>query len=145
MSASQQAGVTTTSANILEEACSHLIRVDSRMEPLIKAHHCRMFSADGLAERIDPFESLASGIISSRVSGAAANSIKRRFVALFSDDGDEAGDGERGRRRGTMAAGASRTRRRLRPPASRRCARRGSRSARPSISRGWRQSSRPAS
>jgi len=73
----------TTSATILEEACAHLVSVDARMAPLIRAHHCRIFSPEGLAERIDPFESLASGIISQQVSGAAAKAIKRRFVELF--------------------------------------------------------------
>ncbi|RYP78380.1 hypothetical protein DL771_000565 [Monosporascus sp. 5C6A] len=90
---------TTTTANILEEACAHLIRVDPRMKPLIDAHPCRMFSAEGLAEEIDPFESLCSGIISQQVSGAAAKAIKRRFVELFSpphhDDNHE-GDENRG-------------------------------------------------
>jgi DNA-3-methyladenine glycosylase II len=53
------------------------------MRPLVAKHHCRMFSPEGLAERIDPFESLASGIISQQVSGAAARAIKGRFIDLF--------------------------------------------------------------
>ncbi|KAG6359634.1 hypothetical protein INS49_013157 [Diaporthe citri] len=73
----------TTTANILEEACAHLIKVEPRIEPLITAHHCRIFSPAGLAEKIDPFESLASGIISQQVSGAAAKAIKARFIDLF--------------------------------------------------------------
>ncbi|KAL1842002.1 hypothetical protein VTK73DRAFT_3336 [Phialemonium thermophilum] len=76
----------TTTATILEEACAHLINVDPRMKPLIDAHHCRIFSPEGLAEKIDPFESLASGIISQQVSGAAAKAIKSRFVALFDSE-----------------------------------------------------------
>ncbi|KAJ9156174.1 HhH-GPD superfamily base excision DNA repair protein [Pleurostoma richardsiae] len=81
----------TTTANILEEACRHLVNVDPRMKRLVEAHHCRIFSPEGLAEEIDPFESLASGIISQQVSGAAARAIKARFVALFDDEdgGDE--------------------------------------------------------
>ncbi|KAB5525619.1 DNA glycosylase [Coniochaeta sp. 2T2.1] len=79
----------TTTATLLEEACAHLISVDSRMERLVKAHHCRIFSPEGLAEQIDPFESLASGIISQQVSGAAAKAIKGRFVGLFNPDGGE--------------------------------------------------------
>ena len=79
-----------TTANILEEACAHLIKVDERMRPLIEKHHCRVFSAEGLAEEIDPFESLTSGIISQQVSGAAAAAIKNRFVALFEKDGADA-------------------------------------------------------
>lgn len=74
---------TTTTANILQEACDHLIKVDPRMKPLIDAHHCRIFSPEGLAEEIDPFEALCSGIISQQVSGAAAKAIKRRFIGLF--------------------------------------------------------------
>lgn len=77
---------TTTTANILEEACAHLIKVDPRMKPLIEKHHCHIFSPEGLAEQIDPFESLASSIISQQVSGAAAKTIKARFVALFDDE-----------------------------------------------------------
>ncbi|KAH6840664.1 DNA glycosylase [Chaetomium sp. MPI-CAGE-AT-0009] len=74
---------TTTTTSLLEEACAHLIKVDARMKPLIDAHHCRIFSPEGLAEQIDPFEALCSSIISQQVSGAAAKSIKNRFIALF--------------------------------------------------------------
>ncbi|KAK1778903.1 DNA-3-methyladenine glycosylase [Copromyces sp. CBS 386.78] len=77
---------TTTTENILEKACAHLIAVDPRMKPLIDKHPCRIFSPEGLAEQIDPFESLVSSIISQQVSGAAARSIKAKFVALFDDD-----------------------------------------------------------
>ncbi|KAK1580425.1 DNA glycosylase [Colletotrichum navitas] len=78
-------GKRTTTANILEEACRHLIKVDPRMKPLIEKNHCRVFSPEGLAEKVDPFESLCSGIISQQVSGAAARSIKNKFVALFTE------------------------------------------------------------
>jgi DNA-3-methyladenine glycosylase II len=37
----------------------------------------------GLAEQIDPFNSLTSSIIGQQVSGAAAKSIRNKFVALF--------------------------------------------------------------
>ncbi|KAK3957067.1 DNA-3-methyladenine glycosylase [Pseudoneurospora amorphoporcata] len=77
---------TTTTENLLEKACAHLIAVDPRMKPLIDKHPCRIFSPEGLAEQIDPFESLVSSIISQQVSGAAAKSIKAKFVALFDDD-----------------------------------------------------------
>ncbi|KAL8298661.1 hypothetical protein RB597_007329 [Gaeumannomyces tritici] len=73
----------TTTATILDEACAYLVRVDARMRPLVEAHRCHIFSPEGLAEEIDPFESLCSGIISQQVSGAAARSIKAKFVALF--------------------------------------------------------------
>ncbi|KAK4121323.1 DNA glycosylase [Parathielavia appendiculata] len=83
---------TTTTANILEEACAHLIKVDPRMKPLIAKHHCRIFSPEGLAEQIDPFEALCSSIISQQVSGAAAKSIKARFIALFNTPGQTTTD-----------------------------------------------------
>jgi DNA-3-methyladenine glycosylase II len=89
----------TTTATLLEEACAHLIKVDPRMKRLVEAHHCRIFSPDGLAEQIDPFESLASGIISQQVSGAAAKAIKGRFVALFNDEAAEEGDGDNKKQR----------------------------------------------
>lgn len=82
----------TTTQTLLQEACEHLIKVDVRLKPLIEKNHCRVFSPEGLAERIDPFESLSSGIISQQVSGAAAKSIKAKFVALF-----DRGDGATGR------------------------------------------------
>lgn len=77
----------TTTQSLLQEACDHLIKVDQRLRPLIKNNPCSIFSPEGLAERIDPFESLASGIISQQVSGAAAKSIKAKFVSLFGQDG----------------------------------------------------------
>jgi DNA-3-methyladenine glycosylase II len=85
VSPSKAAGVRTTTANILDEACAHLISVDARMKPLIDAKRCEVFSPERLAEKVDPFEALSSGIISQQVSGAAAKAIKKRFVALFDD------------------------------------------------------------
>lgn len=79
---------TTTTQTLLQEACDYLIKVDERMRPLIEKHPCRVFSPEGLAEKIDPFDSLCSGIISQQVSGAAAKSIKAKFVALFDNDND---------------------------------------------------------
>lgn len=87
-----------TTENILEKACAHLIAVDPCMKPLIDKHPCRIFSPEGLAEQIDPFESLVSSIISQQVSGAAAKSIKGKFVALFDDPSlDQDQDGEDGK------------------------------------------------
>jgi len=83
--ASKLPGARTTTENLLKEANEHLIKVDARMRPLVENNFCRVFSPEGLAEKIDPFESLASGIISQQVSGAAAKSIKAKFVALFKD------------------------------------------------------------
>ena len=74
---------TTTTKCLLDEACAHLIKVDPKLKAVIDKHHCRVFSPEGLAETIDPFRSLASGIISQQVSGAAAKSIKNKFIALF--------------------------------------------------------------
>lgn len=85
------AGITT--ATLLEEACRHLVAVDPRMRALVDQHHCHMFSPEGLAQEIDPFESLTSGIISQQISGSAAKAIKGRFVALFRSDGEGAGIG----------------------------------------------------
>ncbi|RYO81477.1 hypothetical protein DL763_008563 [Monosporascus cannonballus] len=43
----------------------------------------------GLAEKIDPFESLCRGIISQQVFGAVAKAIKWWFVELFSSHNDD--------------------------------------------------------
>ena len=45
---------TTTTDQLLQEACNHLIKVDPRMKPLIENHYCRIFSPEGLAEALDP-------------------------------------------------------------------------------------------
>jgi len=73
----------TTAACLLDTACAHLLKVDPGLKTVIEQHPCRIFSPEGLAEEIDPFRSLASGIIAQQVSGAAAKSIKNKFVALF--------------------------------------------------------------
>lgn len=59
--------VKTTTANILEEAVAHLIKVAPNLKPVIEKHHCHVFSPEGLAEEIDPFGNLVSGIISQQV------------------------------------------------------------------------------
>ncbi|KAI1092663.1 DNA glycosylase [Rostrohypoxylon terebratum] len=82
---------TVATVDLLAEACKHLISVDARMKPLIEAHPCTLFSAEALSEKVDPFEALCSGIISQQVSGAAARSIKRKFIGLFAD-GEDVGD-----------------------------------------------------
>lgn len=83
---------TATANTLLDKACAHLISVDPRMKPIIEQHHCNIFSATGLAEVIDPFQSLSSGIIGQQVSGAAAKSIKNKFIALFNEDAGNAED-----------------------------------------------------
>ncbi|KAH0563484.1 hypothetical protein GP486_001950 [Trichoglossum hirsutum] len=77
---------TRTTGNILEEACAHLTKVDPTLQRVIDRHPCQILSPEGLAESIDPFESLASSIISQQVSGHAAKSIKRKFILLFNSD-----------------------------------------------------------
>ncbi|KAI0206926.1 DNA glycosylase [Astrocystis sublimbata] len=86
----QPAPTAPVAGTLLEEANNYLISVDPRMRPLVENNHCRIFSPEGLAEKIDPFESLCSGIISQQVSGAAAKSIKRKFIDLFHEGGDTA-------------------------------------------------------
>ncbi|KAI9054190.1 hypothetical protein LZ554_001361 [Drepanopeziza brunnea f. sp. 'monogermtubi'] len=86
VSPSKATKVKATSNCILDEAVAHLIKVEPKLKPVIENYLCHMFSPDGLAEEIDPFMSLASGIISQQVSGAAAKSIKAKFVALFNTD-----------------------------------------------------------
>jgi DNA-3-methyladenine glycosylase II len=56
-----------TTGNILDEALAHLIKVEPKLKPVIDQHPCNVFSPDGLAEEIDPFKSLVSGIISQQV------------------------------------------------------------------------------
>jgi len=72
-----------TTSNILEKAISHLLSVDPSLKFVIDTHHCHAFSPTGLQEEIDPFRSLASGIMAQQVSGAAASSIKNKFINLF--------------------------------------------------------------
>lgn len=76
---------TTTTNHLLNEACAHLINVDPRLKAVIEQNHCQIFSPEGLAEEVDPFRSLASGIMAQQVSGAAATSIKKKFIGLFND------------------------------------------------------------
>lgn len=79
---------TGTTSTILEQAIAHILKTDTtgRLAPVIEKHHCHAFSPDGLSEPIDPFRSLASGIMAQQVSGAAASSIKNKFIALFPAD-----------------------------------------------------------
>lgn len=53
----------TTTENLLEKACAHLVSVDPRFKVVIEKFPCKVFSPEGLAEEIDPFRSLASGIM----------------------------------------------------------------------------------
>ena len=67
VSPSKKSKSTTTTGNILEEALAHLIKVEPKLKPIIERHPCNVFSPEGLAEEIDPFNSLISGIISQQV------------------------------------------------------------------------------
>ncbi|CAL5873897.1 uncharacterized protein PFLUO_LOCUS8180 [Penicillium psychrofluorescens] len=77
-----------TTGTLLEKAVAHLIATDPRLQPVIEAHPCPVFSPAGLAEEIDPFNSLTSSIIGQQVSGAAAKSIRNKFLTLFDNLGD---------------------------------------------------------
>ena len=107
VSPSKKGNIKSTTGALLEEALAHLVRVEPRLKAVIEKHHCHVFSPEGLAEEIDPFRSLVSGIISQQVrsvnsisftlyslkvqvSGAAAKSIKAKFVALFNTDEPDA-------------------------------------------------------
>ncbi|RVX70194.1 hypothetical protein B0A52_05527 [Exophiala mesophila] len=79
---------TATTNSLLDQACQHLISVDPRMRQVIEKHTCHIFTAKGLAEQIDPFRSLSSGIMGQQVSGAAAKSIKNKFIMLFNEGMD---------------------------------------------------------
>ncbi|KAG9628957.1 DNA glycosylase, partial [Aureobasidium melanogenum] len=76
---------TSTTNTLLDTALAHLARNDhtGRLTPYLSKFHCKVFDAEGLAAPIDPFRSLASGIIAQQVSGAAASSIKAKFINLF--------------------------------------------------------------
>jgi DNA-3-methyladenine glycosylase II len=70
ISPSKASQIKTTTGNILEEALAHLIKVSPKLKPVIERHHCHIFSPEGLAEEIDPFRNLVSGIISQQVCGS---------------------------------------------------------------------------
>ena len=56
-----------TTGNILQQALDHLVQVEPKLAVVVEKHHCRVFSAEGLAEVVDPFVSLVSGIIGQQV------------------------------------------------------------------------------
>ncbi|KAJ5502172.1 DNA glycosylase [Penicillium fimorum] len=85
----------TTTGTLLEKATAHLIATDPRIATVIEKHPCPLFSPAGLAEEIDPFNSLISSIIGQQVSGAAAKSIKNKFLTLFDLPDTVAPDGHR--------------------------------------------------
>ncbi|KAK9479904.1 DNA glycosylase [Lipomyces japonicus] len=66
-----------------EHAVAHLQSIDHRFEHLFRLHACELFNEQKLALPVDPFASLASSIISQQISGAAAKSIRNKFLSLF--------------------------------------------------------------
>ncbi|KAL7274536.1 3-methyladenine DNA glycosylase [Rhizina undulata] len=81
----------TTTDEILKEGIEHLLKVEPKLAGLIQKYECNVFSKERLSEVIDPFRSLISSIIAQQVSGAAANSIKAKFIALFEEQIKDAG------------------------------------------------------
>nr|POE52065.1 dna-3-methyladenine glycosylase [Quercus suber] len=75
-----------TNKTLLSEACAHFLKVDPKLKAVIDKHYCKVFSPEGLAETVNPFRSLTSGIMAQQVSGAAASSIKNKFVGLFPEE-----------------------------------------------------------
>jgi DNA-3-methyladenine glycosylase II len=76
-------------ATFLQRATDHLVSVDPRFKDLLDKNECHVFSPSGLKEGVDPFKALVCGILSQQVSGAAARSITRKFVLLFSEPDEE--------------------------------------------------------
>ena len=81
-------GAETTTQNLLEIAEAHICKVDPKLQQVIDQNHCHVFSPEGLAEEVDPFRSLVSGILAQQVSGAAANAIKNKFIGLFNENSE---------------------------------------------------------
>lgn len=58
----------TTTENLLEKACAHLVSVDPKLQLVVDKHYCKIFSAEGLQEEVEPFTALSSGIIAQQVA-----------------------------------------------------------------------------
>ena len=65
----------TTTENLLEKACAHMIEMDPKLKVVIEKHHCKLFSPEGLQEEVEPFTALASGIMAQQVCYAAGNTV----------------------------------------------------------------------
>jgi DNA-3-methyladenine glycosylase II len=78
---------------LLKEAEEYLISVDSKLQPLIEKHHCKMFSPEGLREVVDPFTALASSIMGQQVcfrrvqECEVKNTDKGLYIGLRSSSG----------------------------------------------------------
>lgn len=82
----KDSGIQSDPSSLLEKAKKHLISQDPRFEAIFEKHPCNVFTPEALCETVDPFRSLVSSIISQQVSGAAAKSIKNKFVSLYFSD-----------------------------------------------------------
>lgn len=71
--------------SLLPAAQAHLISLDARFSKIIENNPCPVFTNAALSEPVDPFRSLVSSIISQQVSGAAAKSIKNKFIRVCLD------------------------------------------------------------
>ncbi|KAK9456446.1 DNA glycosylase [Dipodascopsis uninucleata] len=69
----------------LQNALDHMLNLDPRFKELFSLHECTLFGETNLLDPVDPFNSLCSSIISQQISGAAAKSIKKRFIGLYND------------------------------------------------------------
>jgi DNA-3-methyladenine glycosylase II len=67
VSPSKVSNVKMTTGNLLVKAHAHLIKTEPKLKSVIEKHYCHVFSPEGLAEVVDPFKSLVSGIISQQV------------------------------------------------------------------------------
>ncbi|KAL1928859.1 hypothetical protein VTP01DRAFT_2645 [Rhizomucor pusillus] len=76
--------VTAITTFDMEKAVAHLKQADPKLAALMSSTSVADFEKRVQnADKTNPFRSLASSIISQQVSGAAATSIRTRFVKLF--------------------------------------------------------------
>ncbi|MCJ1444647.1 MAG: 3-methyladenine DNA glycosylase [Stictis urceolatum] len=78
-----------TTADLLAKACAHLRATDPRLNAVMDAYPCPLWTPAALAEPVEPFRALVSSILAQQVSGAAATSIRKKFVGIFCGDVDE--------------------------------------------------------
>lgn len=62
-----------TTANMLDDACAHLIKCEPRLKSLIERYPCDVFSPAALEEPCNPFKSLTSSIMSQQASSFRRN------------------------------------------------------------------------
>lgn len=87
VSPSKPGNAKTTTKEMLDEALAHLIKIEPKLKPVIEKHPCHVFSPEGLAEEIDPFQALISSIISQQVSDLEwHHRIWLQFAGIDEDD-----------------------------------------------------------